>query len=412
MPSLKLKTRFTVSHKIKTGLWLLIIVSTMIVFTESYETLKYGKYLIFPVLLGLNIAQDRPVFRLKNVDHNFITYTFLWLAACVFSLIVGLIFDEPGDIVAVRYLKEFYFTNTALFSVLLLFNISSTKSIKKAIDYFMVASFIYVFIIQYHKILDLFSYHSSIYYFITPPTESYLTAIYGAAFLLYFKDKNWKMAIPSLLTTIVGSKRIVIAAVFGTLMLYYALKPLRKTIVANKLLVTCLALLCNLIYALFIYKLTQGNFDDTIYNLTGVPPNWLFTGRVAMYKDVFHYVGSFPWLPKGLGFIGSVLEYKHIHSNAFFIHMHSDVLKYIIEFGLPIFLVVMGFMYRMSLRNYHAFILLVYFNIYMLTDNPSILYEFYIFYFIIFMLMLKDNSPVYPAKKPAETQLNTIPASP
>ncbi len=377
----------------KTGFWLLLGIALAIVFTQSIHILRYVKYLIFPALLAINIMQKRPVFRLYNVNKKFIIFTLLWLGACLVSLVIGVILNEQGDINYVRYIKEFYFTNTALFSTLLLFNISSTTSIKKGVNYFIVFSFIYIFIISYKSILALASYESSIFYFVTPPTENFLSSIYGAAFIMYLHENNKKLALLSFVSAIIGAKRIIIVAVLVTGVLFFVLKPFKKLILANKWTVSLMALFVNFAIAIAFYLVAQGAFDEIVFQLTGIPPNWLFSGRVAMYKDVFDYVGSIPWLPRGLGFIGTILEDKHIHSNVFFIHMHSDVLKYIIEFGVIMFALIFTFMYRMALQNYASFMIMIYFNIFMLTDNPSILYEFYIFYFIILMLMLRSDAP-------------------
>lgn len=393
MPVLKIKRKIKVNTKFKTGLWLLLGISLAIVFTLKMPALRYVKYLIFPALLLITVTQNKMVFRLNKVDKNFIYYAVLWIVISLLSVLIGTILNGPGDLNYVRFFKEFYFINTALISVLLLFNISSVESIEKGVKYFIIFSFIYVFIIDFSKVLALASYRSSIFYFVTPPTENHYTTIFGAAFIFYLLRKNKLMAFLCLILTVVGAKRIIFIAVFAVIGLYFMLRPFRKVLLANKPLVIIFAILINLLVGFALYGLSQGVFDDVIFKLTGIPPNWLFSGRVAMYKDVFDYVGNVPLLPKGLGYIGTLLVDKKIHYNDFFEHMHSDVLKYMIEFGLLLFVIVFGFMYKMALKHFHAFILIVYFNIFMFTDNPSILYEFYIFFFILLMLMLMKPYP-------------------
>jgi hypothetical protein len=371
---------------------------------------RYVKYLIFPLLLVINLTQNKMVFRLHRVDKDFLYYTLLWLFVCFFSVLFGAVFNGSGELSMSRIIKEIYFINTALLSILLLFNISTYDTVEKVLRLFIIFACIQIFIIDFHKIVALLSYRSSIFYFTTPPTETFLTTVFGAAFIYYLTKKDKKMMILTFLLAAIGAKRIVILAVLATTILYFILKPFKGAIVKNKFATITVALLVNFFIAGMLVALTFGAFDEIIFELTGIPPNWLFSGRVAMYKDVFSYMGSVPYLPKGLGYIGTILVDKKIHYNDFFVHMHSDVLKYMIEFGLLLFIVVFGYMYKVALKNYNAFILVVYFNILMVTDNPSILYEFYLFFYIMFMLLLLQPANKAVSQKTTEKQVNTVQA--
>lgn len=390
---LNIPTKITFNTKVKTGLLILLFISFAIVLTIKFPILRYVKYLIFPALLVTNIVQERPAIRLNRVDKNYFYYTLLWILASLLSVFIGSVLNGPGEISLSRFVKEFYFINTALLSVVLLFNISNQQSIQKGFRFFIIVAFLYYFVIKFSSVLSLLSYRSSIFYFVTPPTENHYTTIFGAAFIYFLVKKDKKMMVLSLLLTIIGAKRIVFLAVIATTGLYFFLKPFSKIILNSKAVVIAMAIFMNFAVAIALVALTYGFFDDIIFDLTGIPPNWLFSGRVAMYKDVFDYMGSVPLLPKGLGYIGTILVDKQIHFNDFFIHMHSDVLKYMIEFGLLIFTLIFILLYRTALKNFDAFILVIYYNILMITDNPSILYEFYIFFHIIFVLLLRQTNP-------------------
>jgi hypothetical protein len=154
----------------------------------------------------------------------------------------------------------------------------------------------------------------------------------------------------------------------------------------------------NISVLFILFALSEGTFDEFIVTQIGISPGILFMGRLSVFKAVFDYTGNIPIIGKGLGYTTSILESGTL--NVGLELMHSDIIKYYIEFGLIGFSLLLFIFYRYGLLGGKSIYLVVYYNIIALTDNISIYMEvMLIFYFLLQSMLNTKKKNSFEGKK-------------
>ncbi len=226
----------------------------------------------------------------------------------------------------------------------------------------------------------------------TSPFESGLSHLMGmlVIFCLVRKRKGAFMA--SLFFMILFNKRIAIAATILIILLYVLIRifPLERRFGISVFLVS----LMNVIYFSVVYDLMFGGlFEQFFRAYTGFSLNQFTLGRYQIYQDLSTIV-DIPVLlaGKGIGQVNIFLRqfalYEHIGYNP-----HSDVLRIILEFGLPLGITWIFFLYKKSIvvKNMKYLLVPVYVNMLMFTDNVVLYHYIMIPFFIISFFNLKEQ---------------------
>lgn len=373
-----------IKSKVKLSVALLIFFCITIFLRNFVAQLRHLNYLVFPLALLFVFAGSQAKIKIHEERKEFFIYTIFWIAIMISSLLFN--FSELSK---VRFVKEFYFISASLISVVLLYSFASTDNIARALKYLLWLSLILAVVAYREAIIDLLKFN--IIDFLvssTSDTETILSYFIGVLALYFFLRKDKKLFLLSLFLVLISSKRAVYLGVSVCIIAYYFLKPFEKKIVNNRNFVAVLFTLLNLAIAYFIFLLVDGYFDDLIIQHIGVSPNYLFKGRVATYKLVLDYTDGLPLFPKGLGYTNGVLKQLNFPLEL----MHSDLLKYYIEFGIILSSCLTFLLYKMCARSYSAFIVLLYYIFNSLVGNITIYLEFMlIFYVVIVYFILTDS---------------------
>jgi len=389
------KYKFVLSTKVSKGILVIFYFAIAIALSEKAPRFRQLFYLTLPLIITLFTYSPKLLLNTKPVIKDFYIFTLLWIVFASVSLFFGI-----GKLDYVRWFKEFYFIITAILSVALIFSISNVHNIEKGIKLLVLLVFFLVVLLDTSKLLLLLKL--DIYNLLVnsaSETESGLSFVAGTCILFFFTRKNKLFMLLSVIMLVLGSKRIAILAVLLCIVFYYIFNPLYQRFKTNKNLFALLFTLLNLLILTFLTNLAYGNFNDLIQNLFGIPPNFLFMGRVNLFSAMLDLTEGLPIVPKGLAYTTSVLESGALsHKGITLKLMHSDILKYSVELGLPFYTILIFFLYRLASGNIFSVLIVLYYTILMITDNITIYFEvMFLMYLTLMFFKVMQNKDKYNA---------------
>jgi len=294
-----------------------------------------------------------------------------------------------------RYIQETIFLITPL-SFLIVIALLYKKGINNSYSVSIILLIVYIltyviFVINHDDIFSIFII--KIKSFITSefPGESIFSFSFGLLSVYYFIRKKYNLFIVSYYFTIVSGKRIAILAVLLVIVIHFILMHIS---INKKKYIKYLALAVNMLLPLLIYYLANGFFDDIFYNLTGMTVNQITLGRQYLYSQVFEDV-NISIFGYGLGYTSYYLQYNSMHLN----NLHSDILKYFLEFGVLIFPIVVFYIYKIFEKYNNALLLIIFTNIILFTDNITIYHSYTVLLGILIILIINDKNLLKIYKK-------------
>jgi hypothetical protein len=219
-------------------------------------------------------------------------------------------------------------------------------------------------------------------------TENVSAFMFGAFSGYFYLNRKYLYFFSTIPLTIMASKRIVFLSIFALIVSDFLFKrTLRNPSVLKKNLMALLLTGINVLFLVLLKNLATHEYDDLIQSTLGVSPNLLFTGRITVFQSVFEYFGNLPIIGDGVGFATYLLQSETVSSQLGL--LHSDVVKFFLEFGLIPFTIGLFFLYRTTLAYPHAFCLLVYYNVLGLTDNITIYVDTMLIVYILMSASVK-----------------------
>ena len=385
----KIEIRYNL--KITVVMTVLVFLGVSLFLSDYISIIRKAMYLVpfiaFSFLLILKNQQISIGTTLSPIN----VYSLLVIFACSFSLIFGI-----GQLSLTIYLKEYFFIVSPILSSWFIYRFISSEDLFKANK-----ALILIFLVfnlpnlQYLLGLNIgnFLIHSQ------SSTESTFAFIYGllAVYFLIEKKKFW--FIVSIILSVIGSKRIVLFATFVAIISYYLIKWFLPFLSKNKTSIIVVVCLLNLAFLYLLIGISIGYFDDFFIEHIGVSPNYLLKGRVHIYSWVIDKIGTVSILPKGLALTSTILQ-SDSSGETHAALMHSDVLRYYLEFGLIINTLIFVLLYKIGLDSIKALPIIVYYNVLMLTDNITIYFDvMFIFYMYIFFYSKNNKSLQYKKLK-------------
>ena len=354
------------------------ILSVSFYYLDKSETLKYFQY-ILPII-GLLVTLNQ-INRTWSISGDLAKLSNV-VAILIFSNFIVLLVKQD---LYFRYFQEgFLFIGAIIFTITLVGSL--VNDIETLLKYVLVCLSI-IFLIE--KGSSLFSVLSSpgdiLIGMITSTieTESSLSFYFAVLSIYFVIEKEKIRALWSILFMVISFKRIAIVGFFVALTIYFLFKMFR--IKYNRKIFSVILSVFNLGYLWITLLLVTGNFDQTISNYFGVSSNFLFMGRLDLYNNVFVETGYFDLFGVGIGKISDILKQfvDNGTGEGVLVNLHSDILKYYLEFGAILFpIFIYNFIYYLS-KNINAFCLLIMLNVILLTDNVSIYFSFMVLFYLI-----------------------------
>jgi hypothetical protein len=147
----------------------------------------------------------------------------------------------------------------------------------------------------------------------------------------------------------------------------------------------------NLLFLFIFYLITYGYFDNLFEEYIGLTPNYIFMGRINIYREILDQFNAIPLIGRGFGFTSNFLEANSLN----LVLLHSDVLKIFLELGAIPFIIFWYMLYSKSLKSTESFMIVVYYNVLSLTDNISIYFEFMFLLLVIWFYFRDVKGRVY-----------------
>ena len=362
----------------------------VILLTSLYYPLRYLKYTL-PLLPLFFVANSGKIKIEKGILNYYLTFLVFYVLLIVYLFVQNSIFLE----VSPRFLPNAIFILTPLLFVLLLlpyFNPDKIRSYVLIIFYINIGIFLYEESGDLLKVLLNFHLLSNALISSELDTESNLAYVFGFLVLFFLLEKynKWYLIL-SIIFFILCFKRIVILAVVLCVIIYFIASLLKINLSRYRVALTLLGLLANLFFIQFAYLITSGKFDQYIFEKTGYNADRFLMGRKTLYTNAFDTGGAFDLSGLGLGKIDDAMfQFYGVALN-----LHSEIIKNYFEFGLFFFIAWLILLFYRTMFSTKAVIILIYFNVLILTDNVFIYFEimFYFYFFILLYLTQKYNTP-------------------
>lgn len=348
---------------------LVLIVLTTLISDELNLTLRYIKYLL-PFILLLALSQgakiQKPDFRLLNLAVIF--FFILTLNS------IHIIFRSDG---LPQFLKESLFILAPLIFVLLVSTFGKPR--QTVVTLLMILPMIGYFATHIVEILVILKSLSSIVgSFVTSSieTESQLSFVLGFSYIYFLTRKRKYLTIISFLFVLLSFKRIVIGSCLLVTLLYFFIPDtfVKKNISLFRLMVFS----STLTLTILLYFLMEGKWNS-FFLANEINLNALTQGRYDGYSVVLNQFSYFSFTGSGLGSVANYLDLI----NYPMLNLHNDHMKYLIEFGLLLYVVWLYSIIRFGIFNMKSLINTSYFMLVLLTDNISIYFMPLFYYYLI-----------------------------
>lgn len=210
-----------------------------------------------------------------------------------------------------------------------------------------------------------------------------LPFLFGLFFLYFLISKNYIFILINLIFIILSFKRIVFVGILSCTLLY--LLPLRL----KKLLINRVNLIVfNLLLVVFFFILSNGSFDEIVFQITGISIGYFTQGRSTFFTLVYpNLIAMIEYVVFiGIG-QGNLLEILYENLGVRFL-FHNDVFKLFVENGILVFILFFHFLFKNKTIN--QLVVCVFFNLLMITDNVLI-YAPVLLLFLIIIDHLKQE---------------------
>lgn len=353
-----------------------------------YPRARLFFYVLPVIIIGLSIFSYRYKF-----DHFNLSLLKLGLIpALSFIPIIWLSTTEIGYLS--RYSTEFLLIFPVLLMCVYIKKYVDHDQLDKYFGVLIIILFVIFIIAERNSIIKLFSSLASFFLYSISDTETTYAPVYGVIAIYFFIRKKYRYFAIAALLTIVASKRIVVAALFGALLGGYIVKRLKL----KPSTVTFLAVVVNFIFVILLINLSQGVFNDDIRRLTGLSANHFFMGRVNVYSITLDKFEPFTLLGSGLGSTSYYLRTSLFAADTANL-IHSDILKLFIETGMLLFTAYLFTLYNIAKRSPNSIFILLYINILYLTGNTMIFVHVNIIVYLILTAIYKLDEINYSSPK-------------
>lgn len=348
--------------------------------------LRYAKY-VLPFIAAIDFIAFRnsrklPTHLLREYFQPHL-YMYFFLVVCSFfvCLFKNLFKD---DRLYLRFFQESYFLFAPLIFVSIIYFVYVPSKKDQYAKYLFWGLLIAYFFETGPSILSVLANLGSLSTALnnsTVSTESVAAFPIGLFFLYFLFGGDKIYSLISLIFTILSFKRVVLLGVIISLTLYLVLSILKLQIHRYKNYTSILLMGINFLLVYIVIQVANGNYDELIFNNTGLSANAFLMGRQHLYSKVLKVVDDYSWLGGGLGKTWAVLD----------TNLHSDVLKNFIEFGSGLFFLWSFLIYRFNTKTIEMFVLTIYLNVLFLTDNVIIYFDtMFVFYLLQGFLLSKN----------------------
>ena len=318
-------------------------------------------YLLPVIIISLSIFTYR--YKLNSFDYKLIGLGLLPALSIIPVIVLSL--SEIGYLS--RYLREFLLIFPVLLMCVYIRKYIHYDQLDKYFSVLIILLFLIFIVVERNSIIKLFSSLSNFFLYSISDTETTYAAVYGVIAIYFFVRKKYRYFIIATILTVIASKRIVVAALFGALIGGIILKRLKLKPTA----VTILALVANLVFVWLLIGLSEGGFNSTIQKLTGLSANHLFMGRVEIYNVALDRFGTFSFFGSGLGSTSHYLRTSLFAADTANL-IHSDILKLFVETGFFIFTAYFITLYSIAKYSPNSIFVILFINILYLTGNTLI----------------------------------------
>jgi hypothetical protein len=169
---------------------------------------------------------------------------------------------------------------------------------------------------------------------------------------------------------------------------------LRRRPISNSIIFASLSLFIISIY----FYVVNGQFDDVIYQYSGLSTDALLKGRQKLYtlalKD---FSGVRLLIGNGIGHVDNLLL-----NNKLLVHnvrnLHSELLRWFIETGFIVYFLWIYISFKNSLTGNFSLVSYIFIFIMLLTDNVFVHFDtmFYFYLLTLFSFIAETNTRQIP----------------
>ncbi|MEO5602400.1 MAG: hypothetical protein ABIR06_15880 [Cyclobacteriaceae bacterium] len=368
-------------------LFLVVFLVTMVLASVFYP-LRYIKYMLPLIPLSIYFRT-----RALSVDKNIFWYYYsfiLFYGLTILYLLIQALFLT--DLSGRFFPNAVFILSPLLFLAFILpyFNADKTRQYVRAILFINIGIFFYEEGFDFLSVITDLDVLKNGIISSEFPTENNLAYLFGFLVIYFFIEKypRWYQIL-AFIFFVLCFKRIVIAAVMISCAAYFTLSLFHIRVTRYRKLLTILGISVNLLFVKFTHLIVTGKFDAFVFEKTGFSTDRFMMGRKTFYTEAFEKAGTINWMGSGLGQIDDIMyNFYGIPVN-----LHSEVLKNYFEFGIVIFVAWLFIVFYKNLFSNKAAVVLLYFNILILTDNVFIYFEimFYFYFFILIFLHQKHD---------------------
>lgn len=356
---------------------LLVLFGLSMMASALWEPLRYVKYgLPFVTLFLLWVTQARLVINRTLIRQSgWFTYLgrlfLFYCLAFALNAIVGFRFPR-------FYLEVFFALSPLLFALMVLMLEPEAPLIQ--VTHLLFAGVLLAFLLEKNTLLVAALLHpSQVLAGLASSeleSESNLAFQFGMIVIVYAHHRKWLMMIIAAILLILAFKRIAILGVVLVGLLYLVKKMTNGWI--NPAKGKWLIIASNLAMVSVLFLFFMGNFDDLVFDIFGVSPNFLTVGRYDVYTEIFRHFGGVKFWGFGLGAINTFLA----GANYELVNLHSDVLKIFFELG-PIAYLFWILLFHSWPRHMLVASLAIYMNVLFMTDNTFIYFDVLFCYYLL-----------------------------
>lgn len=368
----------------------LLLFLGVIVLTSIYYPLRYLKYLL-PLAPLIMFNNNKRILIDKKILNYYSTFIIFYSIVILYFLIRNTFNVDFSP----RFFPNIVFTLTPLLFIILIIPYFKIEKLKKYILTIFTINILVFFNVNFANLITVFSnltVFKDAVLSSTINTENHLGYTFGILIIFFILEKYPKKYILiAFIFLIFCFKRIVLISVLICIPTYFIINFFRINIFKHRIFFSTLGIIANLVYIKITHLIVTGYFDKFILEKTGFSAERFSMGRKQFYTEAFNQAGPISWFGIGIGKIDDMI-FNYYGSQ---MNLHSETLRNYFEYGFFIFIIWLFILYYKNLFSNKAAVLLVYFNLLMLTDNAFVYFDvlFYFYFFIFIFLYQKYNQP-------------------
>lgn len=218
--------------------------------------------------------------------------------------------------------------------------------------------------------------------------ESSASFMFGLFANYYLAKKKKLYFFLACFGAILAFKRIALLALFLGGIIYFSSMNFRINRYKNSVIFLIVLINIIAVYSI-LYFIDDTQTLSSIVDLTGFSINHLTMGRQEIYSAIINKFG-FPNIFLGIGLGHTSYSLSLLFNNVG--NIHSDLLKFIYEFGIMLFVLWIYFLYRISFISAGSISNIAYVNIVFLTDNVLIYFFFMLITYLLALNWIQNLS--------------------